>query len=359
MKKIIITSGGSQLLTQIATLKHLNLPLEDYDVYYAGIYVEELETVLTSMCNTFGMKYEGCISTLLSLKPVRIRHLLFPSAWRRLFSLKPMLGELTEQLPLLRHMKGTDVVISFRHKMLADVFLLVGIQPASVILTADGVIDKPSCRNLNGWQWGKIRTPINQIPVSGKVYTPSYIEKDSTKIGAVEVIPDEILFDCFEKARKDEACSLLEKEISLYKSPKAVIFSQHLALINSCSESIELVYYRDIILDLIKSGQYPIVVKPHPRDTAIKFDLLKSLLAEHQDKVVFLSKEASAIPIEVLQSYFQAIDVEFITASSSAPLSVDSKMSRITNYKADYLPQRLQKEIEDFSIKYRCCLKQL
>lgn len=357
--KIIITTGGSQLLTQIACLRHLGKLLYKYEVYYLGIAVKELENLLSKICHQFHLTYKGRFPDLPIIYPVNFRNFFKPSTLKKLVVKNEIVNYLQDKVPLLREIKGNELVIPFRNKVIGDVFLLAALQPHTLLLTADGVINKINHRNVNHWRWYGIKTKINQIPVATKVYTPSYLAADNKKIGPIEVIPDSCLYSIFNKVVALDIIASFKKKLFLNGPPKSIIFSQHLALIKACSETEELKLYKKIIHDLIEKGDAPIVFKPHPRETLAKSKRLSTYFSAYSNQITFLSQKDQVIPIELFYTLFQEYLLKLITLSSSAPLSIRNASTELLVYTADFLPTNLKEEISNYAAKYNGTIRHL
>lgn len=355
MSKIIITTGGSQLLTQIACLRKIGHSLTAYEVYYLGLEVKELNEVLTMICTQFKMVYKGRFPDLPLIYPINRKNFYKFETIKRLINKKYLLNFLFQKIPLLHQLKGKELVVPFRNKVIGDVFLLAALEPKSIILTADGVIDKINPRNVNNWRWYGIKTIINQIPVTGKIYTPSYLALDTKKISAIEVIPDKVLYAVFNKVASTTCIQAFKTNLTSLGKPKSIIFSQHLALTGVCDEKLELKLYKAIIFDLIKKKVFPIVFKPHPRETEEKIKYLKKEFSAYADKILFLNKEAQVIPIEIIYALFKNSPPTLVTLSSSAPLSIThASTSNMCVYDAPFIPNELRREISTFAKRYNC-----
>lgn len=337
MKYVIITSGGSQLITQISTLKQLNLLKSGIEVYYIGVEYDTLTQVLKSICNTYSLNYKGRISDISIPKKYALKDYKRPKKLVKEFLRTTLINkQIEKENPELSQIKGCYLIITFRHKILADALLINYIQPERILLTADGVIDQPFERNFNTIGWSKVKTPINTIPVQGKIYTPSYLADDTKKVGEVEIIPDDIIEDCFKELSVIDDFKSLKETVEKV-GPKSIIFSQHLALNKNCTENEEVKYYADIVKTRIREQDFPVVVKLHPRDADTKIKALQETLNSLGSKAIVLSRKDSAIPIEIMYEYIKNNAVGLITASSSAPLFIRSELSQLISDTSHYL----------------------
>ena len=69
-KTLIITSGSSQLITQLSVLKNKAIDVSNVYVLYTGLFSESLEVFFNQLSKVFGYNYVGHIS--FDIEPIMI-----------------------------------------------------------------------------------------------------------------------------------------------------------------------------------------------------------------------------------------------------------------------------------------------
>lgn len=355
--KLIITSGGSQLLTQIATCIELEISLEKVDVFYIGDKSERLKPVLVEICNAFSLNYIGELPNLrwpIELKESRRTIFYFKkkSASNNSCELKKYV---LNKFPFFSEYNDAILILPLRHKMFSDILLVHGLNPSKLVLTADGVVNIPSQRSGFDKRLIGIDTPINKFPTKVPIYSPQYLCKENQKLGEVLPLKSETINAVFIKATTPYFIEIFE-EIFKHKESNYVVFSQHLSLSNQCSKEEEQKYYKAIINNLRKKSNCPIVIKLHPRETEEKVKNLLNSEGEVLENVQVIPIKYGAIPVELMMGYL--LDSILVTTNSSAPLAI-RKGNKVICYSYSKFSDKYKKEIRDFAQLNGCKLQEL
>ena len=319
-KNLIITSGASQLLIQIATLKFLNHNLNNFDIIYIGVEKQRLKKILNLIGVSCGMQFIGSIDNLDDPKPIFCNPVVKLSFLKHLFYASSRKKKEVESLfPILRKYRKRIVVIPIRHKMIGDVMLLHYLEPSKTIITADGVVNTPKIRNIKALEWTFIRTKINELPITSPIYAPEYLAMETRKLGNYKAIPSNEINETLNRVR-NSFCDLNHQELLNIKPVKSIIFSQHLGISNVCSNEQEINFYVGVSNYLISKNLFPILIKTHPRDCKEKILKLTQRLKDISDKVSISSPSVTAVPVELLN--IGIMTTHLITVNSSAPLTL-------------------------------------
>jgi hypothetical protein len=345
-KNLIITSGASQLLTQISALQFLGQDLSHFDIIYIGDQSERLSVVLAAISSKFELNFVGSIANLKMLSTLR-QGRGFNFLLSLIFNAKRLRESVFLLYPKLRLYRNSFIVIPVRHKMLSDVILLHALNPSKLLLTADGVVNIVAKRDFNSLRWYGVNTELNMIPSKNNIYAPFYLKDEVDKLGDFVEIPNEIFKSILLKTSTQ---LYFEKAVLYFKTTKfnAIVFSQHLSLTYVCSLDEEIKFYKKLVDDLISKNIFPILIKPHPREQNSKIVELKRRLSTYNDKVYFLPLDWTAIPIEIL-TISKKID-NLVTLNSSAPLGILSMGSNILCYSSHLFTLSYQEEIKAFAL---------
>lgn len=354
---ILITSGGSQLLTQIATCFELKMSLTKGVVVYIGDRSERLKPVLKEICSVFGLTYIGELPNLnWPIKLKKSKWSLFYSKKKRVLNHGHNLRDyILDRYSFLAEYQGAILILPIRHKMFSDILLVHAIGPSKLILTADGVVNNPSSRSGSDKRLLGIDTPINKFPIEVPIYSPKYLFEENQKLGKVITLKDEILNRVFEKATTSYFKDIFR---NIFKDKKLdyIIFSQHLSLSKVCSDEEEQKYYRAIIRDLRRRDNCKIIIKLHPRETEEK---VKGIINSGEDifkDIEIIPITMAPIPVELMMSFLK--ESTFVTANSSAPLSV-RKGNKIICYSYANFSEYFKQEIRGFAKLNDCNFREL
>ena len=343
-KTLIITSGSSQLITQLSVLKKKNIDFNNVYVIYTGLYSDSLDVFFNQISNTYGFEYVGQIQ--FDIYPVKLSkkefiNYFFTKKFNRITS------SIQDKFPLLKNYRNFNLLlIPVRVKVFEDTVLISYLKPKDIIFTADGVIDVLPKRDLKGWQYYYLKNTITRFPLLAKIYSPYFLNKDITSIGDFEDINIE---DVLRETRKLELAQKFEK-LYLKDSLSHVIISQHYHLHEGISLENDILYYKQIIDYALKySGNSKVLFKPHPRD--IK-DKIKALQLEVNENVIVVNDELKSLPIEVFGEYFRENKTVFLTGNSSAPLYFKTTNNIISVCSIKYLHEALNERIKEFAHKY-------
>ena len=351
---LIITGGGSQLLTQITTLKHLDIPTSGADVYYIGLPSGSLDTCMSQICQQFEMKYHGHLVTPPNYPGISFRTLI-ENLLKLNFSLKPsrlIWKIITRRFLHLRKISGKTVLINVRHKCIEDIFLLTALKPKQCLLTADGLVHNLEKRNFSGFRWIGVDNTLAQFPLTTLIYTPEYLARETQKLGNAGILSDKSLTDTFDKAANIDLYNTLEKKVlNETTPPQAIIFSQHLSLMEVCTEAEEIAFYEKLTERLLHETGGPVMFKPHPRDSR---DKIEFFINHFKNKnVICLTPEQAALPIELCYRKLHSSKPLLATCSSSAPLALNPDLSDIRTYSSAQFSSKFQNEIREFSQSFK------
>ena len=354
-RNLIITSGGSQLLYQIASLIDLNEDVSSYDLVYIGEEAERLEPILKGIARAYFIKGFFTIKNIPWKSDFSNNSLLkrFALSFRK----KEKFNKLfSGRLSSLRKYRGQKVIIPVRHNMRGDALLLEVLRPSKTFLVIDGVINTLQKRNIKFNAIRSFSNILSKIPSNETIYAPIYLKKEAQLLGQFVAISDKVLREVFDKATRSID---LQPTIEYLKAIdiKSVIFSQHLALSNVCSLKEEVNYYLMIVKKLIDENSYPILFKAHPRDQSIKLEKIENGLKNFKKKVIFLSIDLEAIPSELLLYSFN--NLRLITANSSAPLSLTHLSESIFCYSTKAFSHSFIEDIKSFSSTNNLTLRSL
>ena len=351
---LVLTSGGSQLITQIAAMSESGIDFKGASVYYLGIKGGVLLPFLSELCTAAGMCFMGEMP--FRYQSYRRTDLLrFQNLCVLLRRGRGYLRHIHETLnPHLRLLQFRHVILSVRHKMMMDPYLVTTLNPERVTFTADGVVDSVEGWSFSGLEGKFFCREIRSVPLKDEIYTPVYLSEDTSLLGAAHVIKDDVMDSALELAGRTPLANRLHAVLAgrSGRPVDAIVFSQHLALSGICSEMDEIDYYAAIVRDLIKQGAASILIKPHPRDSHSKFSKLMKEIEAYSDRVFMLEESLRAVPIEVAKQYLQHNEVKLVTSTSSAPLGVRSGAGPVVCYDCSWFSDEFRREIKQFSERH-------
>ena len=356
---LLLAAGGGQLITQLAAMSGEGIDFDGASVYYLGLQGDLLGPYLAELCAAAGMLFLGELPfRYRAYSPVHLCRLADLCVLLRRGA--GYLRHIHEDLnPHISALQGRHLVMSLRHKMRMDPYLVTTLDPTHVTLTADGVVDA-----VEGWRFGGLashffHSAIRQVPSPVTIHAPAYLVADTNRLGAACRIADAQM----ESALACAAGTPLAKRFLAVLSGEvgnafgAVIFSQHLALSELCSEEDEVEYYAGIVRDLLARGASSVLIKPHPRDTRQKMPALLAELEDLADCVSVLEEALWGVPVEIARGHFEEHGVSLVTSSSSAPLSIRSDRSRVVCYDGHMLSAEFRAEIGRFAQRHEAELK--
>jgi hypothetical protein len=138
-KVLIITSGSTQLITQLSVLRKKDCNFNNIFLIYNGLFNESLDSFFNQIAEFYRFTYVGQI--LFNLNPIAFSKkefilYLFTNRNKKLFYL------IKKKFPILiRFRYPLILIIPVRVKMLADTMLLSYLKPKSILYVADGVIE--------------------------------------------------------------------------------------------------------------------------------------------------------------------------------------------------------------------------
>lgn len=341
MKSLLITSGSSQLITQLSVLKDKNIDLKNTFLIYMGLFSESLEIFFQQVAIKYGIIYVGQIQFDINPIPLSKREFI-----RYLFLRKfDRLIELVEhKFALLKDYKNFELLlIPVRVKVLVDIVLLYYLNPKSVIFVADGVIDMLPKRNLTNWKYIYLNNILNSLPLKSNIYSPNFLKRDIKKIGKyTEIDIEEVLTEV-----SNIGLALKFKEMYLDNPISYVIISQHYHLHEGISLESDILYYKKIINYALKQNkESKVLFKPHPRDVSEK---IKNLEFFEASRLLVVNDELKSLPIEIFGKYFIEMNTVFLTGNSSAPLYFKESNDIISICSTENLHLALNDKIKDFA----------
>lgn len=340
---LIITSGGSQLLTQLTVLKN-EVTFENYEVIiiYNGVFRESLDIFFREVAVFYKYKFLGQINFDIHPSESRINNLLNDLILKRRFNFS---NRIKSRFPALKKIKGIDLlIIPIRVKMFSDIVLLSFLKPKKILYTSDGVIDELPERNFSKLKFPYLRNYLKVLPVNSYVFSPDYLNKEANKIGIY---------------KEADSCKILNqlstlsmvstfREKYLLNQIEYIIFSQHFSLSEDVSFENEIEFYKRVIKEICHlEKKATILFKPHPRDTSDKIEEIKKLKI---DKLVIIEEFFQAVPIEFFIDEFINMNSIFITGNSSAPLCFQKTDRIISVSSSELLSEKLNSKIKEFAI---------
>lgn len=343
-KILIITSGSSQLLTQLSVLKKRNIDFSNVCLIYTGLYGASLETFFNQLSYKYGFEYIGQIQ--FDVYPVKLSKIEF-FKFLLTKNFKRLESQIENRFPLLKKYRNYElVVVPVRVKVFEDTVLLSYLKPKEILYTADGVIDVLPPRNLNKLKYSYLKNTLTHFPLKSKVYSPNFLFKDISTIGNFEEV------DIEKELKVVSEIELADKFNKLYLSQSIsyVIISQHYHLHENISLENDILYYKQIIDYVLGlSGNSKVLFKPHPRDVTSKIETIQQIVNEN---VLVVSDELKSMPIEVFGNYFRENNTVFLTGNSSAPLYFKKSNNVIAICSEKHLHLTLNNRIKEFANKY-------
>ena len=344
MKCLIITSGSSQLVTQLSVLKKRNIDFSNVYLIYTGLQSGSLDVFFNQVSAQYGFKYIGQI--LFDIYPVKLSKkeflkYLFTKKFKRLTS------QIEDKYSLLKNYRNFQLVlIPVRVKVLEDTVLLSYLKPKEILFIADGVIDVLPSRDLNKLQYYYLKNALTRFPIKSKIYSPFFLNKDIATIGKFEKIN---IVDTLKEVSNIELAETFKK-LYLNETISHVIVSQHYHLHENISLENDILYYKQVIdYALTHSGNSKILFKPHPRDVKSKIEKIQQLADQN---VLVVNDDLKSVPIEVFGEYFREHKTTFLTGNSSAPLYFKKSNNVISICSEKHLHLALNERIKEFANKY-------
>ena len=343
-KTLIITSGSSQLITQLSVLKKKRIDICDVYLIYTGLYSDSLDVFFNQMSKKYGFEYVGQIQFDVYPIPLSKKEFIyyfFTNKFNRLFN------QVENKFPLLKNYRNFNLLlIPVRVKVFEDTVLLSYLKPKNIIFTADGVIDILPKRDLKGWQYIYLKHTITRFPLLDKIYSPYFLSKDIATIGSFEDINIEVVLS---EVSKLELAKRFEK-FYLNDSISYVIISQHYHLHEGIELDKDISYYKQIIeFALQNCDDSKILFKPHPRDIKEKIENLQ-LIADN--RLIVVDDDFKSLPIELFGKQLKEKQVIFLTGNSSAPLYYNNSNKIISVCSQLNLHVALNNRIKEFTMNY-------
>jgi hypothetical protein len=343
MKILILTSGGSQFITQLAVLLHENINLDSKEVYvlYNGVPRDSLNNFFKEVCFHFKFNYIGQLNFNVNPQSISIKSLFFNFIQRKENSIFSAVRKCFPQLTGL--IKSEIVFIPVRVKMFSDIVLLSYLKPKKIIYSVDGVVDELPKRNFKGLKFLYLKEYLKNIPMNQAIYSPNYLLNESKKIGNPTVVHQHFVIE------KIKEISMVKqfKDTYLNKNINFIIFSQHYSLTENVTAKNELTYYSKIIKKVCEEHKnVQILFKPHPRDTNEK---IQEIIKLNSDFLQVVEEKFQAIPIELFENEFAAMKTIMVTGNSSAPFCFIGKCKIIAVNSKKLLSDSLNLKIYNFA----------
>lgn len=340
MKRIIlITSGGSQLLSQLSILEQKLIKTEAYhvEVFYNGVYRDSLNVFFEQACELLGIKYLGQFS--FNVNPEPLPKIFF---WTK--KNKSLTKKIETNYPFLKAYRGIDIVVlPVRVKMFSDITLLNYLNPSKVFYCVDGVIDYLPERNFLSFKYRYLKTDLKSLPFKKNIFSPPYLKKDVERVGVYKEIS---ISKEVSKLSEIKLAKSFKKKYLKY-NVSHIIFSQHYSLSEGVKFENEIEYYLRIVKALeAECFKGVVLFKPHPRDTKDKIDELKKYESE---KFIVISSCYQALPIEIFRKVFLSMGTIYVTGNSSAPFCFETKEKTFSFFSKELLTQCLNHKIINFA----------
>lgn len=340
-KVLIVTSGGSQLLTQLSVLKtEVKIENSKISIIYNGVFRESLDGFFREVATFYDFEYLGQINFDISPSQVAIQKTFRGFFFKNFYSINIFIGS---KFPLLKNFRKADLLlIPIRVKMFSDIVLLSFLRPKNILYTVDGVIDELPKRNFNKLKFLYLKKDLKVLPVSAFVFSPPYLKKDCNKIGIYKEV------DLSNVLKELSVLPILKvfKEKYLITKVDYIVFSQHYNLSEDVTFDNEIEFYRRIITKLCHLEGGNILFKPHPRDTGDKIEAIKKLNIKN---LMVIDEFFQAIPVEFFIEEFLSMNSIFITGNSSAPLCFQNNQSILSVFSNELLGKKINSKIKEFA----------
>ncbi len=342
-KILIVTSGGSQLLTQFSVLNTLiNLDNYEINLLYNGVESEGVDRFFRIISRVLNLNYLGQI--LFDIKPFKVSKSDFI---RNLFIRENITlnNRCSSNFPILKQYRHPDILsIPVRVKMISDMSLISYIKPKKKVFTVDGVVDILPERDFTGLRYWYLRGCLNILPNRDIIYSPNYLKEDTKRLGIYRMVDIKPLI------RELSQISLVQNFKKKYFRIKRdfLIFSQHYSLSEDVRIQNEIEYYQRIINYCGQKKGSQILFKPHPRDTMYKIKMIGNL---NIDNLTIVSRRDQGIPIEFFVDEINEMNTQLITGNSSAPFCFNRPEDIISVYSEELLSHSLNHKINSFAIK--------
>ncbi|KAF2081171.1 polysialyltransferase family glycosyltransferase [Flavobacterium sharifuzzamanii] len=338
----IITSGGSQLIIQLATLKsEVKIVDQRIIILYNGVFRESLDQFFKEVAIFYNCEYIGQINFDFLPEQTSIKKLLKEFMKKRRYSFDK---EIINRFPILKSLHKADLlIIPIRVKMFSDIVLLSFLKPKKILYSIDGVIDVLPERSFGKFRFPYLKNYLKKLPINSSVFSPSYLIKDANRIGVYKEI--DLKNTIIELSSLPLITSFKNKY--LVENVNYVIFSQHYSLSEDVLFDNEIEYYKRIILWICYLNKdNKILFKPHPRDTKQKIESIKNL---NIGNLVVIEEYFQAVPIEFFIEEFNKMNSVFITGNSSAPLCFENNDKIISIFSKQLLSENLNSKIVEFA----------
>lgn len=340
MKLVIITSGSSQLLTQLAVLREDHRRIEDYVVLYNGVFRNSLDVFFNELSVIFGFQYLGSINFNINPKPLGFKSFVFP------FLKKKMISEIESQFPVLKKIRNPKkLLITVRVKMFSDIVLISYLKPKKVHYTADGIIDYLPERNFKGINFTHLSGDLKKFPIPSIIFGQKHLKEDIKTIGKFK----EVSWDVIEKD-VEQMNVVQEFKNEYFKTQISwVIISQHFHLHEKVSLDDDVSYWTRIINYIRTIDKIGLILfKFHPRDTEEKIRRIRDL---DSNKVLVVHDKYQSLPLEIFSSFFKDCGTSFITGNSSGTLFFREN-HKILAARINLFDESLNIRIESYAKKY-------
>jgi hypothetical protein len=341
---LIITSGGSQLITQLSTLKSKVKNVNDFEItiLYNGVYRKSLDLFFNEVASHFKYKYLGQMN--FNISPVKLsnKNIITSFITKEHFNIDKIIEG--EFLFLKKFKNSYLIIIPIRVKMFADILLLNYLNPNNILYTVDGVVDELPKRNFSGFKFSYLRNNLKRLPIDGLVFSPKYLKKDANKIGIYNKVDQRGIL------KELAALPMVKmfKEKYLKSTIVHLIFSQHFSLNEDVSFVNEIEFYNRIITNICKTNDKDLILfKPHPRDTVEKIEAIEKL---NIDKFVVVEEFLQAVPVEFFVEDFIKMNTMFITGNSSAPFCFEKNENIIAVNSEELFSESLNFKIKEYAI---------
>lgn len=339
-KNLIITSGSSQLILQLAVFRKQETKFNDLFVIYNGVYRSSLDIFFSQASKLFGFHYLGMITFNMEPKPLSRKQIL-----KNLFFIKDnQILNIEAIYPVLKDFKRVaTLVTSVRVKVFSDIVLMSYLNPKKVLYTADGVIDFLPKRNFEKLRFLHLKGDLKRFPAKINIYAPYYLKNEVNRIGRYKEVSLNTVI------KQAQGLKLVKefKEKYLQKHVSYIVLSQHYHLHEKISFDADINYYANLIEYALKSSSHGVVMfKPHPRDIKEKVEFIQE---KFKKRVLVVSDKFKSIPIEVFSEFFKISKTVFLTGNSTAPLFFKNTNKIKVATCSAYLHNQLNERIKLFS----------
>lgn len=354
---LLLPTGVAQLATMIATLRQQGCSEVGAKVLAVLPFPHAaMEKALRLCCALWKMSYVGNFST-----PIRSYKLelntLSPDeveAWRR----APagfVSSRLVKLMPALSGLQRHFTVTQARPNMIGDFFTLSALNPVKTLLVADGTNAGVLIRRHAGPQWVGFNPDLASFPTASEIWCHPTLVRNINEIGVARALEYRFIDAVYaELAGSELGKHFIEQVVSLGNLPRAIILSEHVGLVRTCTPQEEFDFHAATLAQLASRGLLPVLFKRHPREPLATTEKLRAAGVLKADQVIVTDDLASCVPIECLAPQWRGEKLTILSCYSTALVTLrDTPGCECACVDAACLPPGFRKAILDYSARHQ------